>query len=182
MAQSKEKQPIKMRYADEWMFNYDAVKVSGTDEAGEATEHYEFNSVKVSKLEKDAIVPAIIRQKYTADEELKLHRLALADSENAEFAAYNAFVEDAKLVADILLGKIALADMTVSQLDRTAKLYGLADYPSGGLKAEKYEAIELYFNPPAPEPEPEVEEEINPESETEADPASEPETEETTAE
>jgi len=176
MAQAKEKQPIKMRYAEGWLFNYDAEKVTGTDEAGEATEHYDFSSVYVKKLEKDVIVPAIIRQKYSADEELKLHRLALADSENADFAAYNLFVEDAKLVADILLGKIALADMTVSQLDRTAKVYGIEDYPISGLKAEKYDAIELYFNPPAPEPEPE------PEAEGETDPEGDPETEETPAE
>jgi hypothetical protein len=142
MGQAKEKQPIKMRYAEGWLFNYDAEKVTGTDEAGEATEHYDFSSVYVKKLEKDAIVPAIIRQKYSANEELKLHRLALGDPTDAEFAAYNEFVEDAKLVADIILGKIALVNMTVNQLDRTAKVYGLEDYPVDGLKADKLAYLE----------------------------------------
>jgi hypothetical protein len=142
MARSDEKiRSIIHKSHEEKLVNYDFEKVTIEDIDGEK-EVWKFNSVKVSKIDKDAIVPAIIRQKYSVDEELKLHRLALADPTDAEFAAYNLFVEDAKLVADIILGKIALVNMTVNQLDRTAKVYGLEDYPVDGLKADKLAYLE----------------------------------------
>ena len=52
---------------------------------------------------RDAIIIAIIRSKYSIDEELALHRKKVAGIETNEFDAYNTFVEFAKQTAKKLL-------------------------------------------------------------------------------
>lgn len=50
----------------------------------------------VKEEQKDSIVVALIRKKYSENEEFKILRQAYAGTDSGEFAAYNAYVEECK--------------------------------------------------------------------------------------
>lgn len=69
-------------------------------DAESKTVWYEYirRSEEQAKREKeiDAAVVAKIRERYDANEELKMLRLGITDPENADFATYNAYVEECR--------------------------------------------------------------------------------------
>jgi hypothetical protein len=84
------------------IIRYNIVEASRLNEAGESETYYEFDSVKVAKLTKEAIVEAIIRTAYSQNDEFKMSRISKVSN---EWKAYDAFAEAAVAVAnDILAG------------------------------------------------------------------------------
>jgi len=74
------------------------------NEAGESETYYEFDSVKVAKLTKEAIVEAIIRTAYSQNDEFKMARISKVSN---EWKAYDAFAEAAVAVANDILAGLA---------------------------------------------------------------------------
>ena len=130
-AQANSKPAVIGRFGSDFIYRFDAMKETIVNDEG-TVEAYTYESIKVSKPSQSLLTEAIIRSRYTVSDEFRMNRVR-----DAEFDEYDAFVDDAKFVAKVLLKIISLPDMTVSQLDRTAKVYGIEDYPLSALKAEK---------------------------------------------
>ena len=96
------KQRIKQRIGGKWLLAWNEREVTGIDEAGNESTKYEYDHVWVDKLDKESIVEAIIRTRYSQNDEFKMGRLS---KESNEWTAYNAFVEAAiQTAVQILAG------------------------------------------------------------------------------
>lgn len=82
--------------AGPWRFNYNQ---STTERDG--TTIHTADYVEVAELTREAVVVALIRTRYSINEEAALHRKMIANETGAgeEFAAYNEFVNECKLKA-----------------------------------------------------------------------------------
>lgn len=78
------------------LIHYNVAEAEQNGEKG-----FEFESVRVPELSKGAIVEAIIRERYTLNDEIAL--LRQRTSKKAEFAEYNEYAEAAKATADAIL-------------------------------------------------------------------------------
>lgn len=85
-------------------FNYDIQEKTEETEDGETRTYYEYKQVTVSSKDRNELVVALIRQKYSADEEYALGRHKLADRKASEFEAYDDYVESCKVIVDNALG------------------------------------------------------------------------------
>jgi hypothetical protein len=95
--------PLALESAGDWRWfvNYNVKEI--TREEGV---YYEYEQVLVDKLDYGLIVSAIIRERYTLDNEMSVQRKGIADSGNAEFIEYNAFAESVKaMVKEFLTQK-----------------------------------------------------------------------------
>ena len=84
-----------------WRFNYNHATIER-----EGTTLHTANYVEVPEITKENIVVALIRTRYSANEEAALHRKMLANEAGveAEFVEYNEFVNECKNIAhDIAL-------------------------------------------------------------------------------
>lgn len=83
------------------ILSYNIVEVEATEdrEAG-----FEFDTLIVAKAEKGTIVSALIRERYTVDDELALQRQR--DTKPDEFTEYNTFAEACKAEADRIIGSL----------------------------------------------------------------------------
>ena len=83
--------------AGPWRFNYN---FSTSEREGETI--YHSDTVEVAELTREAIVVAMIRTRYSVNEEAALHRKMLANETgaDAEFAAYNSFVNECKAIVN----------------------------------------------------------------------------------
>ena len=83
--------------AGPWRFNYN---FSTSEREGETI--YHSDTVEVAELTKEAIVVAMIRTRYSVNEEAALHRKMLANENDAdaEFTAYNSFVNECKAIVN----------------------------------------------------------------------------------
>lgn len=79
-------------------YNIVAVEATETRDAG-----FEFDTLVVPELSKGAIVEAILRERYTLNDELAL--LRQRTTKKAEFNEYNDFAEAAKATADAILAE-----------------------------------------------------------------------------
>jgi len=79
-------------------YNIVAVEATETRDAG-----FEFDTLVVPELSKGAIVEAILRERYTLNDELAL--LRQRTTKKAEFNEYNDFAEAAKTTADAILAE-----------------------------------------------------------------------------
>ena len=79
-------------------YNIVAVEATETRDAG-----FEFDTLVVPELSKGAIVEAILRERYTLNDELAL--LRQRNTKKAEFNEYNDFAEAAKATADAILAE-----------------------------------------------------------------------------
>ena len=80
-----------------------------TEYLGNGKYHYNYNVVQ-SEVDRfdynqvvvkgeptyESTVAAIIRERYTVDEEMAIQRKGIADNSNQEFVDYNSFVEEVK--------------------------------------------------------------------------------------
>lgn len=82
--------------AGPYRFNYN----QSTTERDGAT-IYTADYIEVASLTKEAVVVALVRTRYSINEEAALHRKMIAGETGAgaEFAAYNEFVNECKLKA-----------------------------------------------------------------------------------
>lgn len=75
-----------------WHYNFNVVQ---TEVDGEA--RYDYDQVILKgKPTCESTVAAIVRDRYSVDEEMAIQRKGIADNSNQEFAEYNAFVEAIK--------------------------------------------------------------------------------------
>lgn len=83
------------------ILSYNIVAVEATEdrEAG-----FEFDTLIVTKAEKNIIISALIRERYTVDDELAI--LRQRDSKPDEFAEYNNFAETCKAEANSIIGSL----------------------------------------------------------------------------
>ena len=83
--------------AGPWRFNYN---FSTSEREGETI--YHSDTVEVAELTKEAIVVAMIRTRYSMNEEAALHRKMLANESgvDVEFAEYNLFVNECKAIVN----------------------------------------------------------------------------------
>lgn len=83
------------------LLSYNIIEVEATEdrEAG-----FEFDTLIVAKAEKGAIVSALIRERYTVDDELAIQRQR--DTKPDEFAEYNNFAEACKAEANSIIGSL----------------------------------------------------------------------------
>lgn len=79
-------------------YNIVAVEATETRDAG-----FEFDTIVVPELSKGAIVEAILRERYTLNDELAL--LRQRTTKKTEFNEYNDFAEAAKATADAILAE-----------------------------------------------------------------------------
>lgn len=80
-----------------WLFNYNIIPVE-KDMEGKKETFYEYDSVWVKKKDKHQIVPAIIRTKYSENDEFKMGRLSKTSTEWKE---YDAFAKEAIAIAEL---------------------------------------------------------------------------------
>lgn len=80
------------------LVSFNVTEAEYNDEKG-----FEYESVRVPELSKGAIVEAIIRERYTLNDEIAL--LRQRTSKKAEFAEYNDYAEAAKATADAILAE-----------------------------------------------------------------------------
>ena len=83
------------------LLSYNIVEVEATEdrEAG-----FEFDTLIVTKAEKNIIISALIRERYTVDDELAI--LRQRDTKPDEFAEYNNFAEACKAEANSIVGSL----------------------------------------------------------------------------
>ena len=83
------------------LLSYNIVEVEATEdrEAG-----FEFDTLIVTKAEKNIIISALIRERYTVDDEFAI--LRQRDSKPDEFAEYNNFAETCKAEANSIIGSL----------------------------------------------------------------------------
>lgn len=79
-----------------FLLSFNIEEVNKNDENG-----FEYDTVLVTEVSKPAIVEALIRQRYSLNDELAL--LRQRTSKKTEFAEYNDFAEAAKAAADEIL-------------------------------------------------------------------------------
>lgn len=85
-----------------FMLNYNERTVEVTDPDTGATETwYEYDQVWVPAKTKEAVVEAIIRTKYSVNDELHMNRLTKTTS---EWITYNSFAEAAISIANEVIG------------------------------------------------------------------------------
>ena len=77
-------------------YNIVAVEATDSKDAG-----FEYDTIVVPEVSKGAIVEALLRERYTINDELAL--LRQRNSKKAEFNEYNDFAEAAKATADSIL-------------------------------------------------------------------------------
>jgi len=82
-AESKDYPLTTQRKQGGFLVNYDVLKIER-----EGEEFYQYESVFVHKLTKDNLVPAMIRTKYSANDEYKMARISKATTEWKEYDAY----------------------------------------------------------------------------------------------
>jgi hypothetical protein len=83
------------------LLSYNIVEVEATEdrEAG-----FEFDTLIVTKAEKNIIISALIRERYTVDDEFAI--LRQRDTKPDEFAEYNNFAEACKAEANSIIGSL----------------------------------------------------------------------------
>lgn len=83
-----------------WRFHYNHY-----EESIEETKIFVADFVDVLKPEKNEIISAIVRKRYSSDEEYAIHRKFLASEPGAEdeFTEYNAYVNECKQIVKSLL-------------------------------------------------------------------------------
>ena len=79
-------------------YNVEAVEATEVRDAG-----FEFDTLIAAKLDKGAIVEAIVRERYSVSDELSIQRQR--NTKKAEFTEYNDFVNAAKTTADAILAE-----------------------------------------------------------------------------
>ena len=84
-----------------WHFNYNIHEIEIEDETGKRTS-YEYDTVHVRDCEYGAIVAAMIRDKYSIDEELSIQRQR--DEKPAGFQEYFEYCEGCKATVKQGLG------------------------------------------------------------------------------
>lgn len=99
-AQSNEYPENKVKLGKDWLLRYNIEQKTRQNEQGEMETYYEFDSVKVPKLTKEAVVEAIVRTQYSQNDEFKMARISKSTNEWKE---YNTFVENAISIAEGLL-------------------------------------------------------------------------------
>jgi len=130
MAQSQDKPKLISRANDKWLYCFDAEQVTRQDETGDSSVMWDFKAIFVDKKSRDEIVPAIIRSKYSQNDEFK----ALRTGDES----YKAYVEDARFVGKVLTKEVDVMACTVVELDRIGILLGIE---LSGLKADKQQQI-----------------------------------------
>lgn len=98
-----------------------------TVETQESGTRIQYSCLEVTVYEPvsfDKLVTAMIRQKYTADDELAMARQCYAEVE--EYKAYNAYVEDCKKVASGFLGREYKPSFMPTQSEVMSQLRTLA--------------------------------------------------------
>ncbi len=78
-----------------WLFNYNVEPIE-RDMEWKKEMFYQYDSVWVEKKDKNHIVPAIVRTRYSANDEFKMGRLSKTSTEWKE---YDAFVKEAIKIA-----------------------------------------------------------------------------------
>lgn len=78
-----------------WLFNYN---IESIEREGE--QFYQFDSVWVEKQDKEHIVPAIIRTRYSENDEFKMGRISKT---SVEWKEYDAFVKECITIVDAKL-------------------------------------------------------------------------------
>jgi hypothetical protein len=91
MAESKNYPPKSQPKQGGFLYNYDIVEVERDGET-----FYQYESVWVKKLVRDEIVPAIIRTRYSVNDEFALNAL---DKTDPDYIAYREFVGYAKEIS-----------------------------------------------------------------------------------
>ena len=81
-------------------FNFNIIESEKTDEHGTRTV-FDYDSVEVENQDRDSIIKAIIRDRYSIDDEIALinNKFKAADKEDPEHDAYQAFRYDVKQIA-----------------------------------------------------------------------------------
>jgi hypothetical protein len=79
-----------------WLFNYNVVPVE-KDMEGKKETFYQYESVWVEKKDKSHIVPAMVRARYSANDEFEMAR---ASKTSAEWKAYDAYVKECIAIAN----------------------------------------------------------------------------------
>ena len=82
------------------LINYDVVQSTRTIEDKEET-IYTSKYIIVNKIDKDNIVDALIRDKYSLSQELSI--LRQRDTKPEEYLEYNTYAEGCKRIADSIL-------------------------------------------------------------------------------
>ncbi len=95
MAESKDYPPVSQPQQGGFLFNYNVQEIER-----ESEKFYKYDSVFVKKMTREELVPAIIRTKYTINDEFKLNAL---DRTDPEYVAYRDFVNWAKGIVDAAL-------------------------------------------------------------------------------
>ena len=93
----------------------------------------------------DKLVSAMIRQRYTADDELAMARQCYAEVD--EYKAYNAYVEDCKKVASGFLGREYKPSFMPTQSEVMAQLRTLAKGTVGNLPDAEAVNVPSLFDP-----------------------------------
>lgn len=75
-----------------WLFNYNIIPIER-----EGEQFYQFDSVWVEKKDKSHIVPAMVRARYSANDEFEMAR---ASKTSAEWKEYDAYVKECIATAD----------------------------------------------------------------------------------
>jgi hypothetical protein len=78
-----------------WLFRYNVIPVEKEMEGKKET-FYEYQSVWVKKKDKNHIVPAIVRTRYSANDEFNMGRI---NKTSTEWKEYDAFVKEAIKIA-----------------------------------------------------------------------------------
>jgi len=71
-----------------WMLNYNERTVEVVNESGEMETWYEYDQVWVPEKTIEAIVEAIIRTKYSANDEFKMGRMSKLSTEWKDYDAF----------------------------------------------------------------------------------------------
>jgi len=87
-----------------WLFNYNTEPIE-RDMDGKKETFYQYNSVWVKKKDKSHIVPAMVRARYSANDEFEMAR---ASKTSTEWKAYDAYVKECISIADSILNAQAV--------------------------------------------------------------------------
>jgi hypothetical protein len=83
-----------------YIVRWNVQEVVRKDDDGEDVIYYTYDSVIITKLTKDLLVPAMIRTKYSENDEFKMGRLVKTSTEWKE---YDAFAKECIAKADEIL-------------------------------------------------------------------------------
>lgn len=87
-----------------YMINFNVTEETTKNQDDEEVTQYKAEYVLVNSLDKETIVNALIRRRYSLSEELAI--LRQRESKADEFADYNTFAEECKTTANDILSKI----------------------------------------------------------------------------